>query len=162
MKITFSIRGTTMLNAVSVVTCYILAVRSVTLPPMRGLEHGDLLHFSLERGSKTVNSPEKQMGDKKSPVGDTITEINEDLSLSVTLYRDSHGDIQVTFPSANFSISNSIFLSYSTQSSSSAGEDGDTQCKISKAWDSRNKARERCFQDHWCCAATFSRVDGVH
>ena len=71
-----------------------MAVESVVLPVMRGLEPGDLISLSFERGSKAVHSKEYSVA-QMSHLGDMTTQINEVLSLSVTMYKDSHGEIQV-------------------------------------------------------------------
>lgn len=61
---------------------------------MRGLEPGDLLSVSFERGNKASCTHEHSVG-KLSHMGDMLTQINEIVTLSVTMYKDAHGQIQV-------------------------------------------------------------------
>lgn len=72
-----------------------MTVVSVTLPAMRGLNPGDFIHVTFDRGSKTVSCAEHELSVFEDEL--SVTEIKESLSLPVTLYKDSHGEFQVIF-----------------------------------------------------------------
>lgn len=97
MKFTFSLEG---LKNNSFTVCIHLkyffydVVRDVVLPLIRGLNEGDLIHLSMERGSKSSDGEEVPAG-AISSIGDMKTEFNQTLTLGVTLFKDSKGKYQV-------------------------------------------------------------------
>ena len=69
-------------------------MNDVVLPPIRGIDKGDFLLVSFERGSKTTDSKEVKISDISS-TGDMTIEFDENLVLDATLYRESSGTYQV-------------------------------------------------------------------
>jgi len=61
---------------------------------IRGVDRGDFLIVSLERGTHVVDTKEVKITDISS-TGDMTVEFDEDLTLEATLYRDSQGSYQV-------------------------------------------------------------------
>ena len=63
---------------------------------IRGVDRGDFLIVSLERGTHVVDTKEVKITDISS-TGDMTVEFDEDLTLEATLYRDSQGSYQVLY-----------------------------------------------------------------
>lgn len=63
---------------------------------IRGVDRGDFLIVSLERGTHVADTKEIKITDISS-TGDMTVEFDEDLTLEATLYRDSQGSYQVCF-----------------------------------------------------------------
>ena len=70
-------------------------MKDVVLPPIRGVDKGDYLHVSFERGTHSSDTKEVKLDDV-SGVGDIKIPFNETLKLEVTLYRDGSGNYQVS------------------------------------------------------------------
>ena len=75
---------------------FLLTVHDIVLPFIRGLNEGDKLHLSLERGSR-VSDGEEVLAGAASSIGDMKTVFNQTLSVGVTLYKDTKGKFQVSF-----------------------------------------------------------------
>lgn len=69
-------------------------VISVSLPLIRGLAPGDLLHVSFERGNKSKETQEYAVGECDGPMGQMETIMNETLSLEASIYKDASGTAQ--------------------------------------------------------------------
>lgn len=74
---------------------FTFTVKNIFLPEIRGLNVGDSVHVIFERGNKSVRTDDCVMEKKEQKNKTTmVVEINQALTLDVTLYRDANDHIQ--------------------------------------------------------------------
>jgi hypothetical protein len=70
-------------------------VQKLQLPNIKGINEGDMVHVSFEKGSKSVNTTELALAADPEDEDVLAAEFNQVVRLRVTLYRDSKDNYQV-------------------------------------------------------------------
>ena len=73
---------------------FFIEVQSLVISSQTGLDDGDEITVLFERGDKSVSSASKTLSSLRNL--DHTANFSEILKLDATLYKDSHGNFQVT------------------------------------------------------------------
>jgi hypothetical protein len=99
VKFIYEIEGTVRICSCSCIGVVIgiccFTVQRLQLPAVRGINEGDLIHVSFDRGSKSVRTAEQPLKAEEEDDESFFIEFKQMISLKVTLYRDSKDNFQV-------------------------------------------------------------------
>jgi hypothetical protein len=140
---------------------FFIEVQTLVITSISGLDSGDDLNVLFERGDKSVSTAPKTLTESKKDKNLTAN-FSEILRLDATMYKDSHGNFQVTDRSDKMYIlvNNSYFgtavatcryFFHLTHASvikfrlSTVGESWKTDCETKENWNCRTEIRKGCI-----------------